>query len=99
MKTPFPAYFLEPERNPALPCVTVRPCIVTGLLPTATPPSAIIRLHSLTAEGWVSKFVPYSTLCSSLERAVEIATEKIKALPALDQKSADIETAGAGSGA
>ena len=98
MKTPFPAYFLEPERNPALPCVTVRPCLVMSLLSTATPPSAIIHLHSLTEAGWVSKLVPFSTLCSSLDKAVERATAKIRLLPALAEISAPAEVAGASAG-
>lgn len=98
MKTPFPAYFLETERNPALPFLTVRPCIVQSLLPSANPPSAIILLHSLTDAGHVSKFVPYSALCSDLTKAVEAAAAKIKLLPALAEKSAPAEVAGASAG-
>lgn len=110
MKTPFPAYYLEPERTPALPCVTVRPCLVTGLLNNAEPPSAIIRLHSLTADGWISRVVPFSALSSKLDAAIAIATDKIRALPspaglapdlsapAADEKSASETKAGASAG-
>lgn len=100
MKLPCPAYYLEPERNPALPCVTVRPCLVMSLLPSATPPSAIIRVHSLTSLGWVSKLVPYFTLRSDLGKAIEQAATLIKNLPALEENAAAAPiVAGVGSGA
>ncbi len=49
--------------------------------------SAIIELHSLLVSGRVSKVVPFADLASTVEKAIEEATARIRRLPLLEIKT------------
>jgi hypothetical protein len=97
MKTPCPAFYIQPPLNPALPAVTVRPCIVVALYPSMQ--MATIELHSLQVSGRVSRNVPYADLASTAESAIKTASARISSRPALAEKSATPAMAGADAGA
>lgn len=85
MKTPFQAFVICPPRSVLLPSVTVLPCVVTMLMPVSQ--TAFVEVHSLLAAGRVTKVVPYADLASTLEKAIEEATARIRRLPVLEFKT------------
>ena len=82
MKIPFQAFVLIPPRSALLPCVTVCPCVVTALFPSAG--MALIEVHSLMVSGRCSRMVPFANLASTVEKAIEEASARIGKLPQLE---------------
>lgn len=93
---PFPAFYLPPPHSERLPSVTVRPCRVVAVFPAIQ--MATIEVHSLFPAGRVTIDAHFDDLASTAESAIKTATEKISKLPALDEKSATLQMAGASAG-
>lgn len=99
MTPPFPAVFIETTQGAAPTCriwpckvIEVRPAVKKALIEIPTPGSLF------RAEKWVEFSDLASTRKNAIAKITAAVVPVIETLPALDEKSAALETAGASAG-